>query len=909
MCKLHLYTLFSGATSAKLTKGDLKREKLKEAVVEVLMKHPAGLDKNDLWNEVKKSSMLSVNAKTYGVSKISDLLNKWDDTVSIVFKRNKDIVRLRSRHPQQKDKDGETSSSGKVEEVNAEKAPRERKGSAIETIIESDGGTERIRSTAKKKTPAVEIIGSFPTGTFEDLDFTFGSAISGVGKDELENVSGFVADKAVAHMINDGKKDFANESSPQSGNTKVCINEFSDVSDTDDASADGTPVTKPLKVGTILDNPPLTEQQKASLPRWSNIGANQTTNPIDPLMQLTSMLPFGMPRFGYNSMNGQTHLLAGQTNLLTGQPLIRQTLPMAMTMPVARPPLSAQDTCQVKQPSPMSSASQPKATNETDDDDDDDTSDSDESSNDEKDSIHDNNEHVDRVLSKATGHNDVVDDVELKTAQKAPPTLTQKDVTNGPFTTLPNLLPSTGFNQSGRSQAAPVYVAMPLNTNVIHPNLVQPHFPVASNAIPGSMPLLNFFNNRPMGHMNQLQQGMNVPVQNVNMNASPGRSQSSVPSLASVNFGPLSPIDAQRRLSDAKVGSEKGFAPGESVSTHLTTQSSVQTGPAWAASHATMPMPSVPVTQSPVANPLSHLIPDIKLDFSDGRHNAHRANTESRIPATNTTQHPRQVVITKEDLNLKAAHLNAGLQHESRKESETSEPAILKFWDDCKERIIEPINKSEFEVRNIDVRPVYVPMGRNPTKEEIDKVAKECIEMLAESNEFVTPERIEKLVCQRFECNSIKALGLRYIDQLDSVNELNRTVCKVNAFILAFLKTRSICTLHELKECLRDYVPGKGDFCELKTGPLQRYPEVYKQFRFPPNMAEIPPITSMEIMDLFDSYLTHANQWTSRVEMEPFMNFLVDKYEADNAYMLGVRIRSLPLAVGVSKHANYFLYG
>jgi len=213
--------------------------------------------------------------------------------------------------------------------------------------------------------------------------------------------------------------------------------------------------------------------------------------------------------------------------------------------------------------------------------------------------------------------------------------------------------------------------------------------------------------------------------------------------------------------------------------------------------------------------------------------------------------------------------------------------------------VIRPVDRTEFEVKQVNVRPVFIPRGLAVTREYVDNIAKECIETLAEANETVTQDRVEKLLCQRFQCNNLRQLGVNYIDQLSSVHELNRLLSKVNVYILAFVKAQAICTLHELKEALKEYDPNKKDFTELKLGPLQRMQVVYQQFKFPPDQANIPEITSMDILDHFHNYLTKNKLWTARLELEPFMNYLIELYEADNAYMLGVRIRSLPLMAGV----------
>ncbi|XP_045191511.2 uncharacterized protein LOC123548375 [Mercenaria mercenaria] len=252
-------------------------------------------------------------------------------------------------------------------------------------------------------------------------------------------------------------------------------------------------------------------------------------------------------------------------------------------------------------------------------------------------------------------------------------------------------------------------------------------------------------------------------------------------------------------------------------------------------------------------------------------------------------------------------HINTiqGSAHHNSVTSALEGPRRYKGWqDDAKAKTVTPIDRDDFETKKIDVRPVYVAKGRKPSKEQVNNVAKECIEILADADLFVTQERVEKLVCQRFGCHRIQELGFRFVDQIECVNELNRLVSKINVYIIAFVKTRSICTLHELKDALKEYATDDGDFSSLKTGPLQRFPVVYQQFRFPPDQAEIPEITSMDILDHFSDFLNKNGLWTKKLELEPFMDYLVENYSAENAYMLGVRIRSLALAVTTLKKAH-----
>lgn len=222
--------------------------------------------------------------------------------------------------------------------------------------------------------------------------------------------------------------------------------------------------------------------------------------------------------------------------------------------------------------------------------------------------------------------------------------------------------------------------------------------------------------------------------------------------------------------------------------------------------------------------------------------------------------------------------------------------------------IAKPINKKRFEEKELRVAPIRrVNHYAKPTKDQLDNAAQECIEIIAESDSYVSCERIEKLLIQRFQVGHINHLGVRYVDQIETVNVHNRLMAKVNAYVHAFIKVRSICTLHELKECLKEFAPGKSDFNKLNIGPLQRMPVIYQMFKFPTDMEEIPDITTLDVLEHLRNYLTEKQMWMARVDLEDFMEYLVDKYEADNAFQLGVRIRSLILGVQVSTD-KYTLY-
>ncbi len=184
-------------------------------------------------------------------------------------------------------------------------------------------------------------------------------------------------------------------------------------------------------------------------------------------------------------------------------------------------------------------------------------------------------------------------------------------------------------------------------------------------------------------------------------------------------------------------------------------------------------------------------------------------------------------------------------------------------------------------------------------KEEVNSVAEDCIDRISEAKEFVSLERIEKLILQHYNIESLDNLGIRKVENISCVNEHLRKMCKVNAYIQAFVKVRSIATVHELHESMKDFVTEKNDFETLKVGPFIKLPLVYEFFKVPQD-KEILEITTADLMEHLRCYLTEKELWTSRgVQVEQFMEFLVEKYAVESPYELGVRLRSMPLTMQV----------
>ena len=222
---------------------------------------------------------------------------------------------------------------------------------------------------------------------------------------------------------------------------------------------------------------------------------------------------------------------------------------------------------------------------------------------------------------------------------------------------------------------------------------------------------------------------------------------------------------------------------------------------------------------------------------------------------------------------------------------------------------VKPISTERFEQKEIRINPVKLNPNPGARAAELESVARECIVLLSNANEFVSEERIGQLLLQRLGLRHIgeAQCQIQYVNQLSCVNEHLRLLSKVNMYIEAFIRVQTVSTLYELQECLTEFSPNQKDFSLLNIGPIQRLPLVYKYFSFPLDIAKIPEITTIDVLDHLKSYMDKYNKQIGQIEMEAFLNYMVEKYNVENAYILGVRIRSLPLAAQVSFTHHVFI--
>ena len=112
-------------------------------------------------------------------------------------------------------------------------------------------------------------------------------------------------------------------------------------------------------------------------------------------------------------------------------------------------------------------------------------------------------------------------------------------------------------------------------------------------------------------------------------------------------------------------------------------------------------------------------------------------------------------------------------------------------------------------------------------------------------------------------------------------------------------QVRAICTLHELDECLREFTQNRADFETLKLGPLVKLPLVYQFFKVPLD-ADVCEMTTADVIEYLRGYLSANNLWTTKIELENFLQYIMDTRGLSSPYELGLRISSPALAIQVT---------
>ncbi|XP_033896948.3 uncharacterized protein LOC117424580 isoform X3 [Acipenser ruthenus] len=194
---------------------------------------------------------------------------------------------------------------------------------------------------------------------------------------------------------------------------------------------------------------------------------------------------------------------------------------------------------------------------------------------------------------------------------------------------------------------------------------------------------------------------------------------------------------------------------------------------------------------------------------------------------------------------------------------------------------------------------------RRVSVEEANALATEFIRAIASDGEHVTIEKVISRICRHLRIPALQRCGIIPQRDLPAVKELSRTLREINIFIEAFEAVRTVCTLHEIGQCLAG-LKNKKHFEELELGPLCKLPLIYKMFKVPSTMKDedIREIETVDILKSLRAYMREQRAYRSKVDLAEFMQFVMDQYNCNSPYELGIRIQSVALSVSTLRKAQ-----
>lgn len=190
---------------------------------------------------------------------------------------------------------------------------------------------------------------------------------------------------------------------------------------------------------------------------------------------------------------------------------------------------------------------------------------------------------------------------------------------------------------------------------------------------------------------------------------------------------------------------------------------------------------------------------------------------------------------------------------------------------------------------------------RHLTKENLEAIAVDCIDRLSNADVLVTPKAVECRMLdltRRSNWRELGVPGVHRVEMLECVRQLQRMQEKVSSYVQTFVSVRSIATLHDLTQCMKEFITNNGTFDNLKLGPISAQPTIREYFNLPPG-SPVLEISSPEVIEHLRDYVNKNNLWTTPVDLKNFLEYLQEEYGTDTPYELGVRMKSLPLAMQV----------
>lgn len=181
---------------------------------------------------------------------------------------------------------------------------------------------------------------------------------------------------------------------------------------------------------------------------------------------------------------------------------------------------------------------------------------------------------------------------------------------------------------------------------------------------------------------------------------------------------------------------------------------------------------------------------------------------------------------------------------------------------------------------------------------EINKQLCEIILTIHESKEFVSRERVQRELFNRFYANSWNELGVQP-GRFNALINLTDRQKDVTFYMHIFEQIFNLCTLNDLEPLVASFLKVEK-YDDLRLGPLDKNPEVQRIFKYKPTTSDqpVPIITTGDVINKFMEF-QKGYRHQRQIPFDEFLDKLVKIYELQSREELGIFCRSFPFLMQV----------
>jgi hypothetical protein len=176
-------------------------------------------------------------------------------------------------------------------------------------------------------------------------------------------------------------------------------------------------------------------------------------------------------------------------------------------------------------------------------------------------------------------------------------------------------------------------------------------------------------------------------------------------------------------------------------------------------------------------------------------------------------------------------------------------------------------------------------------KQTISKFAEELRSRWAANDENVSFDRVMAGIRTQYKVRTFDELRAGPFWEIDALTKLQMLDDKIHGRILAYIKVRSIGTLHDLEESIIDDEE-VSSFTRLRIGPLLKHPLIKKHFQPAAGVTVIPMVTVLDVVGQLRDLMRRpkSRDYGKRFDAEDILSALASKRDLRGPLDLCCRI-------------------